>query len=84
MIWCWKNAVNIMEGIGISKEFLKIAQRVEPLIGFGDKLTYLIFSCFLPCKKNRKKSGNNMIVYCENVKIKRWFFKKVFEAISLF
>jgi len=41
MIWCWKNAANIREGIGIGNEFLKIASQVEPLIGSGDMLSYL-------------------------------------------
>jgi len=36
MIWCWKNAASIREGIGTSNEFLKIATREEPLIGFGN------------------------------------------------
>jgi len=31
-----ENSVNIREGIGIGNEFLKIARRVEPLIGSGD------------------------------------------------
>jgi len=35
---------NISQGIGIGNEFLKIAPQVEPLIGSGDKLSYLIFS----------------------------------------
>jgi len=43
-----KHMANIRrEGSGIGNEFLKIAQRVEPLIGSGDKLSFLIFSCFL-------------------------------------
>jgi len=42
MIWCWKNAANIREGIGIGNEFLKIAPLLESLIGSRDKLSYLI------------------------------------------
>jgi len=44
-IWCWKNAVNTREEIGIGNESLKKALRVEPLIGSVDKLSYLIFYC---------------------------------------
>jgi len=45
MILCWKNVETISEGIGIGNEFLTIAPQEEPLIGSGDKFSFLIFSC---------------------------------------
>jgi len=62
MIYCWKNVVNIKEGIGIGNEFLKIAGRVEPLIGSRDKLSYLILS-FNKIKANLSDIFNFLFIF---------------------
>jgi len=69
MIWCWKNTVNIMEGIGITNVFLKIAPLLESLIGSGDTLSYLILSCRM---SDARLSYTN---FGQRIFLFTWYFK---------